>query len=1021
MRSLVLIVCSIFLATSLAHGLLLSATLSYEYGSVPAHGHADLQAADRAGPAPPIKLTLDELYRPSETATTAEPSLQPAEPAPQPQVTPSEEGVAHLSDITERLQYFLQAYPILYPLGLLALLVVLLVITGGLLSFTIRRSLKRIPWDGVRDDPGVQAWPKAGFIRKFRLNGYLADLHRFASIIESKENQGVTRNRNKTYHRLCAKYRDELKKVSTVDEVKFIMGALTVVGNINVVTPVLECRERFRENSEVNEWTARVLLSIRDAKILRSFLPYIPDADPVLQDTLRRVCRSFGDLGLNILVKELYRLENAEPNIKFGLLHLLGELGGEKIVPVIEKFLFQGSEQDCMVAAEAIAQTGSQAAVRPLIEGLCQSPSSRVRARIAECLRQVPADPAVAELTKIVKINPTYYFRIRAIEALAVLNPDPCPMLHTALWDEHPKVQAAAAQALVKVGAVEERLEPYLHAFDEETGKFLTQVGKAGGVTPFLSHLKTADPKSLKRVVRLLARIGNTEVVPQLMELLESTEDWTVQSRLIPALAELKATEAIPLILCHLKSPHHWVRKTSIDAMGKLLTTDSSQFAKSLPLLHEALDDENPWTRASAVRVLTYLQDKTCIPKLIELLDDSQTRVRHESIQALKEFYAVQAEGRLLEMLDDPRQKVRSMAASALGQFRSHRALAKFLERFEKAGPMFRLAMVEAVYRIEPTELPALIPYLKRANRRNLKVVLGLKDMVACEPKRILIPLAKKADTEIRCEAIRGLANQEGPEIEELLKTFVRDSDAAVRGSAVDAIALSENGAMSELLSELRDDPEEAVRMRVILALGLIKNPDTLTYLRNSLYYEQEPRVRAYALLALFHYAEPRFLEYFLEQFRDREVRGILKKLITDRSDPVCALLIDRIPQGRQDELDILRNHTMKSLDEHLAEQISGSRNKEDKFKAIMIAEFLRREDLKTVLQDAAIEDPLPEIRARALRAFSEIADVSEERALIQQALLDPSLEVQTIASRLLIHLKEEAEQKIPTHEESSG
>ncbi len=1018
MRPLLLILCCVLLATSVAHGFLSPSTLTDEYSSVSASAPADSGAPGLTGSALPVKLTLDELYRPSETFATVEPIIQPPAAAGQP---PSESAPPRVMPIAEHLQSLLEAYPVLYPLGLLVLLFALLLVTGRLLSFSIRRSLKRIPWEGVREDPLVQAWAQAGFFRKFHLNGYLADLRRLAAIIESKENQGYTRNRNKSYHRLCAKYRDQLKTVSRVDEVKFIMGALTVVGNVNVVTPVLECRDRFRDHAEVNEWTALVLLSIRDAKILRSFLPYISDADPALQDTLRRVCRSFGDLGLNILVKELYRLENAEPAIKFGLLHLLGELGGEKIVPVIEKFLFQGSEQDCMAAAEAIARTGSEAAVRPLIEGLCQSPSSRVRARIAECLRQVPADLALSELNKIVKLSPTHYFRIRAIEGLAALNPDPCPTLYTALWDEHPKVEAAAAQALVKIGVVEERLGPYLHDFDEDTGSFLTQVGKAGGIKPFLGYLKTADPKSLKRLARLLARIGNADAVPRLIDLLESTEDWTVQSRLIPALADLKATEAIPLILRHLKSPHHWVRKTSIDAMGKLLTTNSSQFAKSLPLLHEALDDENPWTRASAVRVLTYLQDKTCIPKLMELLDDPQTRVRYESIQALKEFYAVQAEGRLLEMLDDTRQKVRSMAASALGQFRSHRALPKFLERFDKAGSMFRLAIIEAVYRVEPAELPSLIPFLNGANRRNLKVVRGLKEMDSCEPKRILVPLAKKADTEIRCEAIRGLANQEGSEIEELLKSFVRDSDAAVRGAAVDAIALSENGTMSELLSELRDDPEEAVRMRVILALGLIKNPDTLTFLRNSLYYEKEARVRAYAMLALFHYAEPRFLEYFLEQFRDREVRNLLKGIIADRSDPVCALLIDRIPHGRHDELNILRNHTMQSLDEHLAEQISGSRNKEDKFKAIMIAEFLRRGELKTVLQDAAIEDPLPEIRARALRAFSEIADVSEERALIQQALLDPSLEVQTIASRLLIHLNEETAEPIPTQDESAG
>ena len=131
--------------------------------------------------------------------------------------------------------------------------------------------------------------------------------------------------------------------------------------------------------------------------------------------------------------------------------------------------------------------------------------------------------------------------------------------------------------------------------------------------------------------------------------------------------------------------------------------------------------------------------------------------------------------------------------------------------------------------------------------------------------------------------------------------------------------------------------------------------------------------------------------------------------MVHRKKDPVIQALTEKIHYSRQMEFMILKDHSLKSLDAYLVEQITGARTKEEKFKAIMIAEITGRKRLRKPLKQAVLSDPVAEVRARALRAYSTVTKTSCEKELIQQALEDPALEVQTMASRMLIHCQEES------------
>ncbi len=981
--------------------------LSEQYESARSDATPPLAAVWEHSPAPQVRLTLDEAYRPAPvTVQTSKPPRQETPAAETPPVPETERRKqSFFEGVGDQLAALHNRKPLLYVGSMALLLVLLLAGANTYLKFRMKRAIRRLPWASLRQDVRIQAWPSQGFVRKLRLWDYLKDRPALEKLQEQRREEMKAKKKRKSSPLLLRKYYRRLGEIKTAEEGLYVLKVMTLIGNVKVIGSILDLLDQFPEDGQIHETVVSVLRSIRDARLLRVILPYLSKADPELQGILTEACRSFGDTGAGILVRELER--EKDPVVQQGIIKLLGAMGGGKVTSVLSSLLLDGSDSQRLAAADALAAMGTEEVVEPLVNGLCNNPSAEVRAEIRNGLGRIPAAPTVALLTRIVETSPTFYFRTRALEGLEAICSEPGEAFFKALEAGHPKVQSAAAAALARMGAIESTLDHYTKDFDDSQQQFLVTVGKAGAMEPFLAFLRTDDMKALKRVVRLLAMIGNRDVIPRLMKRLERAEDWTVQSRIIPALAVLQATEAVPQILKHLKSTHHWVRKTAIDALGSLVSPISELREQTLGLLHQALIDDDPWTRASAARVLAALEDRTSTPLLINLLDDSQTRVRVEAARALKGFHALQAEEKFIELLDDGRQKVCAMAASALGAFGSEQALPKLIDKFDQAKAMFRLAIIEAVFSIDRSKMDILIEKLRTASRINLKVIRELNRLRTTDTRSLLVSLAKAGDTGIRSEALHGIAGLEGEDVDETILGALSDRDEKIRAAAVNAIALGERQSMAEIVSGMRDDPAPVVRLRVILALGLVKDPEVLPYLRNCL-YDQDPQVNAHAIMALFHYAEPRFLEHFLEKFKVAKVRRVLKRMVNTGRDPVVQALTEKIHYSRQVEFMILRDHSLRSLDAFLVEQITEAPTKEEKFKAIMIAELMGRKRMRKPLKQAILADPVAEVRARALRAYSMVTKTSCEKELIQQALEDPALEVQTIASRMLIHCQEE-------------
>ena len=861
-------------------------------------------------------------------------------------------------------------------------------------------AVRALPWPDLRDDPRIRFWPRRPLPGRLALLPLLRDLSRLRDLQRLGPGPG---GRVRVRRRTAARCLRRLASTRCGGEARLLLRILAGMGHAAAAEPALDLLRRLPEDPVLPDEVAGTLTAVARADLLVRLAARPGPPDRTRDRVLHAVLARRPEQGARALLAELE--QSTDPRVRRRLLELLAPLGRPEALGTAARSLVRGPEAERTAAAGVLAVLSTPEAADALVQGICQNSSSRVRHHLARTLARIPGPAPAARLAEIARRGPSAVSRARAVEAMAALDhPDPA-LLRRLLSDRAAAVRTAAARVLEQHGEVDRVLAAYLEQYRPEAQAFLVAAGRGGALRPLIRSLSRSPAKGIKRAARLLADVGNRKAVPYLVECLERTPDWTVESRLIQALARLQAREAVPLLVERLRSRHRWVRKSSLDALARLLSPRSALRERTLVLVRRLLQDPDPWARAGAARLLGRLGDTAAVPAIMELARDPMTRVRMEAAAALKRLAPEPAQEVLLDLLHDRRDKVAAVASAALAAVGCRKALPALFARFHHAGPLLRVAVLEAVRTIDPTEAEPLVHLLREDTAENLRTV-RLLGRAAMDPTDVLAPLARSGRTRVRCEALRGLALCGDPRGRALIFAMMRHKDPALRSAAVDAAALTGDPALAGALNERRSDPDRGVRLRAILGLGLVKNPDALPFLRNSLYHT-DPAVRAHALLALFHYGEPHFLEFFLDQFREIKVRNLLRRLLRDRGDPVAQRLAASIPEVRRRELTVLREHTLKSLDTLLEEWITAAADTEDRLWAVMVAEFLRRRRLKAVLKRAARSDPMPQVRARALKAYAEMADMRRESALIQEAVADPALEVQTVAARCLARAAE--------------
>jgi HEAT repeat protein len=157
-----------------------------------------------------------------------------------------------------------------------------------------------------------------------------------------------------------------------------------------------------------------------------------------------------------------------------------------------------------------------------------------------------------------------------------------------------------------------------------------------------------------------LGKIGNTAAVPILLEAVKF-ENLDLTSEVINSLITIGDARAIPLFKQEVVSSKHRVRIGCLRGLYKLADNEDA-----MPLLIEALRDDHPEVRRTALTFIGWKDYAGAVPSVIQCLRDEEPRVRRAAVSTLANLKDSAAVPHLINVLGDKDIEVREKALEAL-------------------------------------------------------------------------------------------------------------------------------------------------------------------------------------------------------------------------------------------------------------------------------------------------------------------------------------------------------------------
>jgi HEAT repeat protein len=273
--------------------------------------------------------------------------------------------------------------------------------------------------------------------------------------------------------------------------------------------------------------------------------------------------------------------------------------------------------------------------------------------------------------------------------------------------------------------------------------------------------------------------------------------------RLVAALAAETPPRSVlePILLVHATSIPMAEAVAAFPGLSRegqlvlLRAIEKSQNPKAATYLLNLVHHEDPWIRASIVKLLAERPGPGLVEGLTPLLKDENKNVRLEVVLALHALKAKGAVPALLGALEDPDLKVQSAAIDALREV------------------------------ADVTAVPALVAVLTSESeyaRRGAVEVLN--EVATAEAIQDLVRALRDQDWWVRVRAADALGTLGGDKVVQAVIGLMQDKDEFTRRHAIEILNVVPDPSAVPTLVAALDDPDWWVRERAIDALG--KNRD---------------------------------------------------------------------------------------------------------------------------------------------------------------------------------------------------
>jgi HEAT repeat protein len=500
--------------------------------------------------------------------------------------------------------------------------------------------------------------------------------------------------------------------------------------------------------------------------------------------------------------------------------------------------------------------------------------------------------------------------------------------------------------------------------------------------------LSAEDIDALREAAYEAGEQGCVEAVPQLARLLAS-ESLGVQEAADLALRRIGGKEVVTAVLPLLRSDEAPARNLSMDILRQVGGDD---FPSLVGLLH----DPDPDIRIFGSDILGSTDNELAVSPLCDaLLKDPEVNVRYQAAVSLGElartsaakclgkameddewvqFAVIEALAKirdassvtaLVKALDKSSDLVASMIVEALGEIGNIKAVAMLIRRMDASPAVLRNKIVKAVLHILGGKSLTLLPAKDRGKFHDY-----------------LLAALSDDDPEIQDAAIRGLGfmgeDAASGEILHLAARMDPDADAERLEAAVTALA---SIGLSPSLRAGLSHPEPAGRRIAVTALARIGG-EKVSELLIAAYPMADAGLRRDMVTALLEVAGPEAREFFLGLLDEAGDEAVLKAAlfylgrktrVEEAGDRMFALLADPRDDVKEAALEACTALGGEALNNRFLELADDP----DPVNRLMAVYALGRIRLPGNLAriEAALVDPVPDIRKIALEAAAEACD----------------------------------------------
>jgi len=352
----------------------------------------------------------------------------------------------------------------------------------------------------------------------------------------------------------------------------------------------------------------------------------------------------------------------------------------------------------------------------------------------------------------------------------------------------------------------------------------------------------------------------------------------------------------VPLLVQALQDENERVRKAACEALGAIGDP------QAIPHLAQALQDEAWEVRKAAFEALGAIGDPQAIPHLAQALQDEDWLVRKAACEALGAIGDPQAIPHLAQALQDEHRLVRAAACEALGAIGDPQAIPHLAQALQDEHRWVREAACEALGAIgDPQAIPPLLQALQdealEVRKAACEALGKIGDPQAIPP---LLQALQDEAWEVRKAACEALGAIGDPQAIPPLLQALKNEDWWVCKAACEALGkIGDPQAIPPLLQALQDE-DWAVRRAACWALGAIGDPQAIPPLLQAL-QDEHRWVREAACEALGAIGDPQAIPPLLQALQDehRWVRVAACEALGKIGDPQA---IPPLLQALQDE-----------------------------------------------------------------------------------------------------------------------